>query len=108
LKTNILEKDIQRAICDYLALRRYFFYRNNNTPIYDVTRKTFRAMPKYTPRGICDIIIIAKGGKYIGLEVKTKTGTQSEPQIIFEQNVKKAGGEYHIVRSLEDVQKIGL
>jgi hypothetical protein len=40
------EAQIQRAICDYLALRRHFFYRNNNTPIYDATRKAFRAMPK--------------------------------------------------------------
>ena len=33
-----LEKDIQAAICDHLALKGVFFWRSN-TPIFDPMRK---------------------------------------------------------------------
>jgi hypothetical protein len=42
------ESDIVRTICDYLALKKQLFWRNNNTPIYDPAAQRFRAMPKYT------------------------------------------------------------
>lgn len=99
------ETDIQRAICDYLALRKYMFWRNNNIPVYDAVGKKFRAMPKYTMRGRPDIEIIS-GGHYIGLEVKVLKGKQTDSQIDFEVGCKRAGGSYFVVRSLEQVMKI--
>lgn len=102
-----LEKDIQRAICDYLALKNHFFWRNNNTPIYDTVGQKFRAMPKYTMKGRPDIEVI-KDGYYIGLEVKRSKTYQSADQKVFEKLVKVSGGEYHVVRSIDDVRNIGL
>ncbi len=101
------ETSIQRSICDYLALKKHFFWRNNTTPVYDPVGKKFRAMPKYSLRGRPDIEII-KDGFYIGLEVKRPNTKQSDNQKEFEKNCKQAGGEYYVVRSLEDVQNIGL
>lgn len=101
------EKDIQGAICDYLALRKIFFWRNNTTPIYDPTRNVFRAMSKYALKGRPDIEII-KGGSYIGLEVKTPRTRQNVFQVAFEKQCKEAGGKYHLVRSLNDVIELGL
>lgn len=101
------ETDIQRALCDYLARRRHFFWRNNNTPIFDPKRQTFRALPKYGLLGRPDIEVI-KDGFYIGLEVKREKGKQSDSQKKFEQMVKEAGGEYHVVRSIDDLKEIGL
>lgn len=66
-----------------------------------------RRLPKYTPRGLPDIIVVW-GGMFIGLEVKTKIGKQSPDQKVFESLVKKHGGKYFVVRSIEDVQAIGL
>lgn len=103
----MLEKEIQKAICDYLAFKKYFFWRNNNTPIYDTVGKKFRAMPKYTMNGIPDIIVI-KDGQFIGLEVKRPKTYQSEAQKDFENQCLKARGQYHVVRSIDDVQKIML
>ena len=100
-----LEKEIQLAICDYLAYKHYFFWRQNTTPIYDKDR--FRAMPKYSKNGLPDIFLI-KDGKFIGLEVKQPKGKQSENQVIFEQDCKKVGGQYYVVTSLDDVVKLGL
>lgn len=101
------EADIQRAICDYLALKRYFFFRVNTIPVYDPTRQVFRAMPKYALRGVPDIVII-KDGKFIGLEVKTPNTKQSLDQCQFEVNCKANGGRYHVVRSVYDVQSLNL
>lgn len=107
MKVKQTESDLVRQLCDYLALRKHFFWRSNNTPIFDQTKGVFRAMPKYTPRGIPDICVI-RNGKFIGLEAKTETGTQSMFQQEFEEALKSAGGAYHLVRSVEDLQKIGL
>jgi len=58
------ETEVQAAICDYLALRKVFFSRTNNTPIYDPTRKIFRSLPKYTQRGMADIWAVKNGKIY--------------------------------------------
>ena len=63
-----LEKATQLAICDYLALRKHFFWRSNTVGMFDPTKKVFRAMPKYGISGVPDIILI-KDGRFWGLEV---------------------------------------
>jgi hypothetical protein len=106
-----LEKDIQRLICDYLAIKQQkgelIFWRNNNTAIYDQKHHSFRAMPKYTPKGLPDIEVI-KDGWWIGLEVKRKGTYQSPGQKDFQALCESAGAEYHVVRTLEDVTQLGL
>jgi len=104
------ETEIQSAICDYLTLRRIFYYRQNNIPatfIDGTGNRQFRRLPKHTPRGIPDILAI-KDGRPIFLEVKAEKGKQSEAQIDFEYSAVKAGAQYAVVRSIEDVQAIGL
>ena len=100
-----LESQIVSAICDYLSLRKVFFYRQNNFPIWQ--KDHFRAMPKFTPKGLPDIVVI-KNGKYIGLEVKRKGQNLREEQVAIGKLIMKAGGDYFMVRSISDVQEIGL
>jgi len=102
------ETDIQRSICDHLSLRKHFFWRTNTTPIYDVTRQSFRAMPKYALKGVPDIIVIDDTGRFIGLECKKKGSYQSSEQKDFEKRCKEKGAEYYVVRSIDDVKNIGL
>jgi hypothetical protein len=102
-----LESEIQSSICDYLAVRKHFFYRNNNTPIYDAGRKAFRAMPKCTPKGIVDIIVVHVGRPYF-LEVKRPGSYQSAEQQEFQRNAERAGALYAVVRSIEDTKALGL
>jgi hypothetical protein len=79
-----LESEIQSSICDYLALRKHFFYRTNNTPIFDVGRKIFRAMPKYTPKGISDIFVLYNVRPYF-LKVKRPGSYQTPEQREFQR-----------------------
>ncbi len=102
---KMLEKDIQNVICEYLQIKNIFFWRQNTLPIFDKNRGTYRSMPKFSLKGVADIIVI-KDGKAIFLEVKRPKGKQSEDQKLFEENAKANGAEYHLVTSLDDVMKI--
>ncbi len=101
------EGTIQSRVLNYLARKKHFFWRNNTTGIYDPKTKRYRKMPKYAKPGAPDIILI-KDGFFIGLEIKKKGGYQSKDQKEFEKGVKAAGGEYYVIRKVEDLTTIGL
>ncbi len=97
------ESDIQRTIIEYLKLKRHFFWRNNSGAL-----KTDKGgFIRFGAVGSPDICVI-KDGFFIGLEVKKKGTKQSPAQLEWEKACKAAGAEYYVVRTLEDVQEIGL
>jgi hypothetical protein len=102
------ESQIQNTICDYLARKKHFFWRNNTTGIYDPTKKSFRRKPKYAMNGVADIIVITEGGYAVFLEVKATRGIQSADQKEFQKRCEEKGCEYYVCRRLEDVTNIGL
>lgn len=63
-------------------------------------------MPAHALKGVPDIILI-KSGQFIGLEVKTDIGRLSPDQVEFARRSKEAGAIYHVVRSIDDVQRLG-
>ena len=99
------ESMIQRAILDYLALyaktNPIYFFRAGAGAVKTMQGRYF----KTGKSGLCDIVAVVKG-EFIGLEVKTKAGKQSQNQKKAEKEIKAAGGEYHIVRSIADVKEI--
>lgn len=107
METKVLEKEIQLAICDYLAYKQVFFWRQNIAPVYDSKKERFRAMPKYSLTGVSDIIALKDGTAYF-IEVKRPKGVQSENQKIFEKLVHDNGGVYKVVMSIDDVMAMGL
>lgn len=107
MRLDPLESTIQSSICDYLAIKRYFFYRVNNIPPYDSARKTFRSMPKNSRLGVADIFLLHKGVPYF-IEVKTRKGKMSDHQKSFEKDVIANGGIFILARDIEDVRKAGL
>lgn len=105
------ESNIVSSICEYLAIRRYFFWRQNTAPAVQKSASgwAFRKMPKHSKKGVPDIILIKQpGGQFVGLEVKTQTGKLSPEQAEFGRKAIGAGAEYHLVRSIDDVQALGL
>lgn len=105
----MLEPEIQNAICEYLEMRGHFFWRQNTTAVFDPAKKRYRSLPKYAVAGVSDIILIQEGKAYF-LEVKRQKPKtyQSDKQKEFEAKAKKAGAVYEVVRSVKDVQKLGL
>jgi len=92
------EVPIQRAILDYLTLKRIFHYRNNSGGFKDSNNHFYR----FGALGSPDIICVIKG-QFIGIEVKAPKGKQSDHQKEFQTNLEAAGGRYLLARSLDDV-----
>ncbi len=105
---KVLEKDIQREICDWLHESGYFFWRSNNIPVFGRSNdgvSRFRALPKYTPKGLPDIICIHKG-KFIGIEVKRpKVFTIRPEQVEMGEKIIKNGGYYFTVFSANEAKE---
>lgn len=105
------ESEIQSRIIDYLQILenqgKLFMQRTNNTAISMMRngKRVFRSMPKGQHFGFADLHCLVNG-VFIALEVKTSTGRQSEHQKAMEKMIIANGGEYHIVRSVDDVKRV--
>lgn len=53
--------------------------------------------------GVSDLVIVAEGGRFYGMEVKTEKGRLSESQVIFRDRCRELGIPYVVVRSVEEV-----
>jgi len=105
-KKKVHEKDIQREICDWLSTMPVFFWRSNNVPVFQQDRygARFRKLPKYTPKGLPDILILHKG-LFIGLEVKVPDYWKiTDDQIKMKDNFINNGGSYYVVTSLQEAK----
>ena len=97
------ESDVLQAICEYLWYNKIFFYRNNNTATYDAKRGQYRAMPKWSMKGVSDIVGIYQG-KPLYIEVKKPGGYPTKEQKEFMKQVNEQGGIAFIARSIDDVK----
>lgn len=100
------ESRIQTECCRYLRKKRVFFFRVNNMPTYDPRVGGYRAMGEFALKGVPDVLAVSKDGRMIGIEFKTKTGRLSPDQHFFCDRLTSRGGEYHVIRSLADVQEL--
>lgn len=98
------ESNIQSAIIDYLELKKHFFWRNNSGALQTKNGHFVRFGAKGSP----DILVLTEGGYLVQLEVKTAKGRQSKEQKEWQKRSEELGAEYYVVRSIEDVQEIGL
>jgi len=102
------EAQIQKEILHWLSLQpkdQMFSWRMYTGPI--VRGNPAKGKTFFTPNpcpGLPDIIVIIKG-RFVGLEIKQPKGRQSTEQKTFEQAIKKAGGFYFLIRSLDEAIK---
>ncbi len=103
------ESDIQKPIIDYLQIlenRGEIYFVRNNSFAGEIKRKNgSKGYIKNNKPGTPDIIFCYKG-KYIGFETKTETGKQSDLQKQAESKIKRAGGLYFIVKSVNQAINI--
>lgn len=107
MRLKATENEIQNTVCQYLQLKRYVFWRQNNTAIYDPLTRRFRKMPEFSRKGVSDVIAVSDSIVYF-LEFKRAGCYQSKDQKKFEEDVTKSGGVYSVIRTLEDVKELGL
>lgn len=91
LKFKISENDIKRQVKNYLDIKGFFHFH------------ILQGLGAF--RGIPDMIAV-KAGRVIFLEIKKPGGKLSEYQQRFKETMERVGGEYYVVRSLEEIMKI--
>jgi len=100
-----MEKETQKAILQYLNLSGHYCYRNNSGMVFS-EYKGKKRMWSVGMKGSSDIIGIAKDGKFIAVEVKSKGNKPTLYQHVFLEEVRKRGGYAIVAYSLDDVMKI--
>jgi len=80
---------------------RWRIWKNNTGTAYREGH-----MIRYGLKGSADIFGIARGGRFIALEIKTGTGKQTKDQLSFEKMITSFGGLYNVVRTLDDVADV--
>ena len=100
------ENKVQNEVCKYLRKKRVFFFRVNNMPVWDKKLGIYRSMGEYSIKGVPDVLAVSRDGRMIGIEFKSKTGRLSADQFFFSQRLMDRGGEYHVIRSIEDIKEL--
>jgi len=109
-KQEPTESQILNAVGEYLTMKRHFFFRVNNAPTFQNSESGgfFRRQSKFSVNGVPDFILIDDSGHFVGIEIKRPSGKQSEDQKLFEKKCKENGAEYYLIKSIDDLIKIGL
>jgi len=94
------ESDIQKAIIDYLRLKKYVVFKHHSTGFTVRDGKT--AAFRYGDKGIADVIACSPNGRFIAIEVKKKTGKASPEQLEFLERVRANGGIAILARNGSD------
>lgn len=100
--TGPSETVIVAECLEWLARHRIFAWRNN-TGSYKTPEGRFI---RYGHVGSGDILGLLPDGRFLAVECKTPTGTQSEPQKVFQAMVERNGGVYVLARSPADLEPL--
>jgi hypothetical protein len=95
------ERDVQKAICQYLDVKKYCYWRNYVGPII----RHDGVFTKNQMSGLPDIIGIlnSKPGQMFAIEVKSKQGRLSKKQEAWAEALKKAGVAYIVANNVDIV-----
>lgn len=94
------ESDVVRTCLDYLTIRGVWAWRQNQgaVPLKGGGYRRFVGV-----RGQSDIIGVLPGGRFLALEIKTKTGRLSTCQKQFLEDVRRQGGLALVIRDVRDL-----
>lgn len=91
------EAAAQKAILDYLSLKKHFCWRNNSGAFAPKHGGFLRFGLKGSPDILCCI-----DGQMVGIEVKAGT-KQSDAQKDFQEKLEAAGGKYILAHNIDEV-----
>ena len=103
---NLPENIIESQILYYLRSKGIFCWKQPSAGFFDTKLKRFRkhASP-YVIGGISDILGILSDGRFLAIEVKSKTGRPTKEQLTFIENINKRGGVAFVARSIQEVDE---
>ena len=98
------ERQIQTQILHFLRSKKILAFEVKNTATYDRRLGRYRKPHGLFIKGVADVIGVLPGGRFLAIEVKSKTGRVRPEQEIFLTDVIEHGGIALVARSLEDVE----
>lgn len=98
------ERDIKKAIELYLKSRGHLVIPQRTTGIYVGKKGWIPARRK----GISDLIVCTKEGRFVALEIKIPGGKRSIEQEQFIDDVNLHNGLAFFAECIDDVMKVGL
>lgn len=100
------ESGIITAITQYLQYLenagKVVFIRNNSGAFINPRGDFFKMGRAGSP----DFLVFIHNGKCLHIEVKNEKGKLNENQIEYSLKIKNLGHEYHIARSVDDVERL--
>jgi hypothetical protein len=102
------ENKVQLEVLKYLLQQGHFCWRNNTTGLWDEKLRIYRSNP-YALKGAADILcVLPPHGTLISIECKSSKGKASPDQVFTKKRMERAGSQYHVVKSLDEVKDLGL
>ena len=101
------ENKVQLEAIKYLREQGILCWRNNTMGVYDPKIQSYRSNP-YNMKGVGDIIGMTPDGRFLSVEIKTKTGKPSPEQLLFIKRCTLNGGLCFVARSVDDIKAYGL
>ena len=93
----MIEQDLlNRTLAAVGVLPGVLAWRNNTGALKDINGRLVRFGCKGSP----DVLVIA-AGRFIGIELKTRTGRQHPDQVTWQRACEAAGGVYVLARDVE-------
>ena len=102
MKLKVGEKDVQKAVLQFLALKRVWAWRNNvgaTVAEHAGKRRFFR----FGSPGMPDIMAVLPSGKVFHIECKSSTGKQSEAQLEWQKKAEDHGHYYLVIRDVSEL-----
>lgn len=101
-RIKIREKDVQRAILQYLALKNVWCHRMNSGAALFQSSEGKQRYVRFGAKGMADILVFTDSS-VIWIEVKGSEGHQSSDQKEFQDKAESLNHVYILAHSVEDI-----
>ena len=99
---DVSEQQIQKAISDYLKLKKFIVFKHRNVGIFKKDTGSYIPLSA-GEKGISDIVGCSPRGRFVAIEVKKPGGRPSPDQLDFIARIKASGGIAFIAYSFDEV-----
>lgn len=100
---KMLEKDIQKAIIDFLRYKGCVVVKFPSVGIYKKETNSYIPQPQ---KGISDLLVcVPPAGAFVAIEVKRPGNKATPDQEVFIQQVTTRGGRAFVAESVDDVAR---
>lgn len=105
---DLSEKQIENECINWLRHQKNFRvveFKIKSVGTYDAKLNRFRSSSPLYRKG-CPDIVCSIQGRFVGFEIKTRTGRLSEHQKQAHEAIRASGGEVYVIRSVQQLEEV--